>query len=301
MKKRGFFPLFLLSAAILLPALTACRQGFAGDPRLYNKIHSNTYISDISLPEPQYDADADPFKKAEENGIGPDYGGFSASWFDDRWVLPKMSFDGNNIPVCRFDSRLTGWKTEYRPTEEYSYNANDEGNTALAGLSIRPMQIYQYRGKNPLASPYCPYNSSENIKRFRFYRFVGKAIGSISLDQFVIAVDTYSKFVFAYAAVTELNNFSIPQEYEPVELHSEDGRPFYEYDPIGYVQEDGTVVRYRQYEEDMETDRAVNYLPRIHSPAEYPDFPETVARHDPEGQGRSPYYPGLYAGQTQTP
>lgn len=318
MKKRGFFPLFLLSAAILLPALTACRQGFAGDPRLYNGNNKNIYISKINLPAPA------PFPDGSEDWNNPNRL-FPASRFDNEWVLPSVSFNKDNIPFIRFGRGKSGlpWKQGYGPTREYTYNASDEGNRAQVsnfdengvpvedgtwnGFSIRPMTIYQYRGRNPLVAPLCEYNRTDgNMQRFRFYRFVGKSAGAVDLDQFVIAVDTYSKFVFAYAAITDIDKVvgqEVPQEYEPVELHSEDGRPFYEYDPIGYVKENGTVVRYPQYEEDMKTDRAVNYLPRIHRPAEYPDFPETetVARHDPKGQGRSPYYPGLYAGQTQTP
>lgn len=285
---------FTAAAACALFCLLSCRQGFTGDPRLYNSHDSSFYVSDIYLHDKELQPEElDRFEEAADwNRI--DYGGFSGERFDSEWVLPHLEFDINNIPVCTFGARQPGWKISHRLTSEYSYDASDEGNKTYNplfpnGLSFSSMTIYQYRGKNPLAVPGCNYNTSDRMERFRFYRMEGQAV--VDLDQFVIAVDTYSKFVFAYGAITDYTSFGsqrIPTEYEPVERYIEGGRPFYEYDPIGYIDESGKFIRYKRYEEDMRAAEAVNFLPSIH--AGYTE----MAKRQPDGEGRSPYYPLPY-------
>lgn len=284
---------FTAAAACALFCLLSCRQGFTGDPRLYNSHDSSFYVSDIYLHDKELQPEElDRFEEAADwNCI--DYI-FDGNRFDSEWVLPHLEFDIDNIPVCTFGARQPGWKISHRLTSEYSYDASDEGNKTYNplfpnGLSFSSMTIYQYRGKNPLAVPGCGYNTSDRMERFRFYRMEGQAV--VDLDQFVIAVDTYSKFVFAYGAITDYTSFGsqrIPTEYEPVERYIEGGRPFYEYDPIGYIDESGKFIRYKRYEEDMRAAEAVNFLPSIH--ASYTE----MAKRETGGEGRSPYYPLPY-------
>ena len=284
---------FAAAAVCVVLSLISCRQGFTGDPRIYNSHSNDFYTSDIYLSDKELQADEiDRFSEnAEWNKINYVFDG---SKFDTGWVLPRLEFDSDNIPILRFDARPQGWKINYRLTSEYIYDASDEGNKTYNplfpnGLSFSSMVIYQYKGKNPLAVPGCSYNTSDRMTRFRFYRMEGRA--AVSLDQFIIAVDTYSKFVFAYGAIKSYTDFAgqqIPTEYEPVERAIESGRPFYEYDPIGYVDKSGKFIRYTQYEADMRATKAVNFLPSIH--AGY----TAIAKRQPNGEGRSPYYPLPY-------
>lgn len=286
---------FLLS--ILFSVLfTSCNMGMLGQYSDYYYYAPNKNTGgasggdsgpgeDIEIPDIDVDPEKDPFIKGEWNK--PDYK-FDGTKFE-TWLL-KVSFDGSNIPEYGFFEDGTQW-TESHVKEGYpevSFNADNRGWTAQ-GITMKPLTIYRYNHKNPLVAADGAYNTSDRLDRFFFYRIIGAAkvagIGA-NLDQYLIAVDSYSKFVFAYAKVTSTESVmgnAVPNGFGPVESYGEK-RFFYEYDPIGYVDANGTVTLYKSYTDEMRKS-AVDYFPSIHNKVDM-----TIASHSPSGEGRSPYY-----------
>ena len=132
------------------------------------------------------------------------------------------------------------------------------------------------------------YNQSDRMNRFLFYRIKGSAkvagIG-VDLNNYLIAVDTHSKLVFAYAKITKTANAPVvgtpyPIEFKAVELF-ESKKKFYEYDPIGIVHADGKVTLYAEYQNEMRLN-STGYFPSIH------DENRPIASY--QGAGTSPYF-----------
>ncbi len=298
----------LFAALALLFALTACDHGWIGDARLVNR-RTGTTDDDSSSSVGGAGSEAEGEEKEPEEGVGSGEGEggtttttdpfeMDAEWnsinyvfdgnkFDNTWVLKTASFDSDNIPTYGFSSG--SWTLNNSDTCEYYYSVPNGTNTAQ-GYNISSMKTYQYKGKNPKYS----YNNETRIERFRFYRMTGSAASLMSLDQYLIAVDTYSKFVFAYAKVSSTKTINLiiikieyPTGYTAVESYGD--YYFYQYDPIGYVEDDGNVVLYQQYKDDMAAGNdGLTYMPSIHE-----GYTE-IAKRNSNGEGRSPYYPGLY-------
>lgn len=283
---------YAAAALCVLLMCASCGNILLRDPRLYNT--SDTQQK-ASLPAPDIsEAQQRLFADCEKNKDKL----FPAANFDS-WLL-KVSFDKDNVPEYRFfepeDSRK--WQLTQSKTSEYQFNASNDGNKSTTILDdnvldvpINPMRVFQYRGMNPLVSTKSGYNKLPEMERFYFYRFTGNA--GVSLDNYLAAVDTYSKFLFVYGKIDadtakELLGKYIPEDYDAVELFDEGNgkRPFYEYDPIGYVASDGTVRLYQEYRDAMtEGDRgAVDFFPYIKA-----EGAREVARHEEGGAGRSPY------------
>ena len=284
---------FLLS--ILFAVLfTSCNMGMLGQYSDYYYYAPNKNTGgasggdsgpgeDIEIPDIDVDPEKDPFIKGEWNK--PDYK-FDGTKFE-TWLL-KVSFDGSNIPEYGFFEDGTQW-TESHVKEGYpevSFNADNRGWTAQ-GITMKPLTIYRYNHKNPLVAADGAYNTSDRLDRFFFYRIIGAAkvagIGA-NLDQYLIAVDSYSKFVFAYAKVTSTEDVmgnAVPNGFGPVESYGEK-RFFYEYDPIGYVKESGELVLYQEYRDAMLATKSIGFFPAIKDPS------RPMASE--EGPGTSPYY-----------
>lgn len=294
MKKTWYAAAAGAFAAALVCA--SCGNIFLRDPRLYNTNRGGQQkLPVLDAPE------VSPEQQEKFNQYDKDCGGFSADKFITSWLL-KVSFDDKNVPVYEFfdpeqedPSDTRGWIAGTTDKEEHYFDASWDNNKAMGEkFPINPMTVYQYRGKNPLVNPDCAYNNSEVLKRFSFYRFSGKAIGAVDLDNYLAAVDTHSKFLFVYGEITDSDSFgalSIPRAYQTVEVSERaqkraDGtpRPFYEYDPIGYVASDGMVRLYDEYYTAMTGEGgAVDFFPYIK------DGARAVASHEEGGAGRSPY------------
>lgn len=295
---------YAAAALGVLLMCASCGNILLRDPRLYNtnRTQGQQNLPVLDAPE------VSPEQQEKFNQYGKNCNGFSAELFDKSWLL-KVSFDDKNVPVYKFfdpkqedpsDTRgwLVGTDRDSLAKEEYWFNAGEDGNTAQGGWpTINPMTVYQYRGKNPLVRSDSGYNSdsahSDILERFRFYRFSGTAL-IVDLDNYLAAVDTHSKFLFVYAEITDSAaavGQLIPRAYQTVEVSERaqkrtDGtpRPFYEYDPIGYVESDGTVRLYDEYYTAMTGEGgAVDFFPYIKNSA------RAVARHEEGGAGRSPY------------
>lgn len=229
--------------------------------------------------------------------------GYDASIFD-TWFL-RVQFDKDNIPTYTFFEPPAGSSWQQMSSSVYYLDGTPYDNTVSTGIplpefiTMKNVSVYVYRGVNPLLQ-----QQEQNrtypagiLDRFRFYQFTGdaKVLGiGVSLDNYLIAVDTWSKFVFAYGEITAVKKSfgqMVPQQYTAVEkssLHS-GVRPFYEYDPIGYVNADGTVVLYTEYKDRVKENGAVHYFPVIY------DTGRAAAGYEPNAAGCSPYL--LYIAQ----
>ncbi|MCZ9961052.1 hypothetical protein [Brachyspira hyodysenteriae] len=174
---------------------------------------------------------------------------FSSSKFNN-WLL-VAAFNGDNVPTLQFIEKTEDkyWQINNEDTKEYMY----KGKNSKAGMFfISSMTYYQYRGYNPLYTEKRNRDNADMMKRFYFYRFTGKGGGIISLDNTLIAIDIYTKYVYIYGVPVEEDKVfgvDVPQKWGPSDTVKYKGSilPFYKYDPVGHVQEDGTIVLYDFY------------------------------------------------------
>ena len=267
---------------------TSCARRFS--PMYYYNGKESSSNSETDNPASDIEGDEDvpedqdPFKNGEWNDIGYQFDGNKILDF-----LFAASFDGNNVPMYSFFKDGTVWTISDTLTAENKYNAQDGVNTAQ-GYKITEASFYRYDYKNPLVTPESSYNQSERMKRFLFYKIVGKAV-VVPLNNYLIAVDTHSKLVFAYGKITKTGNAmgqAYPTEFKPVEEYG-DKKKFYEYDPIGFLSYDENkdslkLTLYEEYQKEMAKD-ANAYFPQVH------DASRNVAGYDnASSAGRSPYY-----------
>ena len=280
---------YLLFLLIISLFMMSCGNHFFNPRYYYNKSSSSSSSSSDGLtieeaePPAEIPVDEDPFKINSDYN-NPNYGGYDASKFDS-WLF-KASFRDDKLPVYNFfDDSSRSWiagGADWNNVAASFYKANDGENQA-SGYSISSMSIYKYDKDNPLYDDngYLP----GRMDRFRFYSIQGKAV-IIDLKQYLIAVDTYSKFVFAFGAITgtekAINGDLVPTKFEAIEYYA-DKKHFYEYDPIGYVDSTGTVIFYQHYETEFVAN-PTGYSPKQHGYDNY-------AEHNKLKPGKSPYVP----------
>ncbi|AEM21605.1 hypothetical protein Bint_0980 [Brachyspira intermedia PWS/A] len=278
--------LFLLIISIFM---MSCGGHFFNPRYYYNKSASDSEQGEIpdttpETPPEEVPENEDPFKNGDWND--PTYGGYDASKFK-TWLF-KASFQKDKLPIYTFfedDTRywISGVMDWNNIPANY-YDGKDGENYAgsiIGNVSITGLKVYQYVANNPLYSKEGYLEG--RLDRFNFYSINGKA-SVATLRQYLIAVDTYSKFIFAFGAITGTQNVAgdeVPISFEAIEKHG-DKRPFFEYDPIGYVKEDGSVVLYEHYRKEFVA-APTEYMPKIHT-----EF-EKMAEHKENGQGSSPY------------
>ena len=279
---------YLLFLAMISMFIVSCGGHFFNPRYYYTKSSSSSSSLEApntgpeKLPD-EVPAEDDPFKLPEEYN-DPNYQ-FSADKFKN-WLF-KASFKGDKLPIYDFfndDTRnwIQGGADWNNIPAEY-YNGKDGENYAESGLltvDIDNLKVYRYAGENPLYSSlgYLP----GRMDRFNFYSINGNA-SIATLKQYLIAVDTYSKFIFAFGAITDTETImgdKVPTAFEAVEKHG-DKKAFYEYDPIGYVTESGSVILYEHYKTEF-VESPTTYMPSDHG---YP----AMAQPNPTGQGYSPY------------
>lgn len=253
-----------------------------------------TTITETNTP-----GDFNPFYNADptNNWNDPNYK-FSASVVDDFFL--KVVFGSGNIPAYTFyhgtgftsgtytvtNTPLGGTPSQSKVNVK-SYAAPDGLNkvTAPMNVDIKSATFHRFDGRNPLRKPLTKAEQT-NTGRFRFWHFNGDA--SIQkLDQYLCVVDTYSKFIWAYVKITGTGTTAgqaVPVKFDAMENYGAK-RMFWEYDPIGYLNADGSVTLYTEYINDMKNQTAVNFFPQIHDPNR-----QLASRNGVDGAGRSPYY-----------
>ena len=248
--------------SIFVCLLFSCSHGFLKDPRLYNtKKKTNNVIVVAPEPELQLTGGVDPFDDENVWYNDPNEG-FPHTDFETMSLVGTY-FNDDNVPVYAMESGEV-WAIKDASKNEFIHAKAP--NTSGQGYAISNVNWYQYRGKNPLYAADGSYNTTlqltSNLKpklsRFYFYRFTGDTL-SPSLDNFLFAVDTYSKLMFAFAYPTKTENVfgnNVPKAWGPTDGSAFLGTnyQFYMYDPVGYVEKkDGkyTVVMYDWFKQNL--------------------------------------------------
>ncbi len=302
MKKRN--GLFFI-VVFLLITISSCKFGFEST-KFYNQRRRNIDIStdakEVDTSDPgtvEISADKEKkiqelFNDAEQNKDVP----FSASKFDD-WVFYCVNLTDKNIGTYRFDNSGS-WTDDGNYGETFS-------NGKILGSGLRALtNVTYYRYKDRTArwqavrytdfDPFTPERDpDEKLKkreeRFLFFRFTAQSKAG-PLDNTMLCVDTYTKFCWYYAEPAWLDSIlgnKVPKDWVDFEApviptqgeveHTKAYGKFYYYDPVGYVQEDGSVVLYEWAKNDLE---AGYFNPRQ-------NYSETATRA-PDGAGKSPYF-----------
>ena len=283
--------------SILICTFLSCSNGFLKDPRLYNPKRAS---SQTVAPEPelQLTGGVDPFDKIDEwynnpnsNGDEDDKGkvGFSAEEFNQIQITGW--FSDKNVPTYTM-TKGDVWKEGDATKREYVHS--NAPSTEGQGWSITGVTYYQYRGINPGYAADGNYNArlqvtsagKPKLSRFYFYRFTGKGGGVQWLDNNLIAVDTYSKLVFAFSEPVEFSSMGAPTKWDPTDNEAFYGTTyqFYMYDPVGYVlkKDDGSyeIQLYQWFQDSLASG---NYKANINT--EY----STIAEKDKNKPGKSPF------------
>ena len=290
--KRIYLLIFFITALLLY----SCSSRF--NPRYYYNRNRNTAssgetpLADIdSFSVINIDPDKDPFKKGDWNS--PNYNNFTLDL--DNMVI-EASFDGQNRPTYKL-TKAGSWTIKDSSKNEYYYNGK---NTSAAGYNMNNVKYYMYKSKNPTFDASSKYNQSYRLERFYFYKFYGEYM-SVGAENYLIAIDKYSKLVFAFSIPTEWKNMLVryaPKSWGAVELGWEakyqynnrlyfslDGITyFYEYDPVGIVKSDGTIEMYQWCLNSISTNI---YAPRFNGVVG--DTNREIATYGKPG--RSPYMP----------
>lgn len=270
------------------------------NPRYYYQ-QMNTDREENGTEEPDIgeegilDPKKDPFKTGGWND--PNYRGFSLD-LDNEYVIAS-SFDLKNRPKYMLIKDDT-WKSGDIYRNEYYYNGT---NTKAAGFNVSKVKYYMYKNMNPTFGSESSYNKSDRLKRFWFYRFTGSA--GLNTDNYLIAIDSYSKLVFAFAVPTKwkkILGIPAPLEWGAAELGWEASAGsenlnsqikfavsglsyFYEYDPVGIVKPNGEIEIYKWCLDSIGNNK--RYAPRLDGNPS--DLTRKIA--DYGFAGRSPYLP----------
>lgn len=291
----------LVTTAIVLSLLVSCNHGLLKDPRLYNPKKKSAVDTEITVaPEPDlgltggvdaFDFTDEWYNQADEGFPHTDFNTMS---------LVGTYFDNNNVPQYAMQSGDV-WVTKDTAKGEFVHAKAP--NTTGQGYEIKNVHWYQYRGLNPLYAADGTYNSvlqktaqgNPKLSRFHFYRFTGDTL-SPSLDNFLFAVDTYSKLMFAFAYPTKMESVfgnNVPKAWGPTDGSAFLGTTyqFYMYDPVGYVEKvDGkyNVVMYDWFKNNLAKGIYHPTLGGLDSKSSGTAFTET-AQKEPSGAGLSPF------------
>ena len=294
----------ILSVLFIALFAITCSSGF--NPRYYYQQMANGDSGGGDTEEP--DIGGEDILKPEEdpfynyNGERPwneeNYGGFTLNLHDDYVIAASFGLKNEPRYMLIKDDK---WKLKDSSRNEYFYNGT---NTKAAGFTVTKVKYYMYENMNPTFSSTSAYNKSERLKRFWFYRFTGTA--GLETDNYLIAIDRYSKLVFAFAIPVKwktIVGIPAPMEWGSVELGWEasadsanlnsqikfavDGITyFYEYDPVGIVLPNGDIKIYKWCSDSIANNN--RYAPRVYGGKI--DLGRPIANENIE-DGRSPYMP----------
>jgi putative lipoprotein len=277
------------------PALGSAWYSRAASQGKGNETQPPIDNGDEEVPEePQNPGDyieVNPFEYFNENYVYP------ASKFDE-WVVYMTAITATNVASYKFEP-VTPWTDN--GMGEYEYLGRDGKGKVIGEGQLNKtwnLKYYMYKtrkdrwAKSNKFNPNLTAEEAAKQKRFCFYRFTGDASAGTKLDNSTFCVDTYSKFLFFYSEpATKKVTFgnTIPSDWRDYESESHDkhtkkDKKFYEYDPVGYVMEDGSVVIYNWFKAQI---IASNYSPSMNEKYKY------VAKAGKPGEkgrpGHSPY------------
>ncbi len=198
--------------------------------------------------------------------------------FNFNEALIFAEFSAKNVPSMSYGSgdiwKISSDKTYLPPLgDENLYTYEYSGENTTAGVNpITGVTYLKYEGYNPFFAIDSKYNqallvdgSERGMQRFNFYRFKGKGGGIVNLDNMLVAVDTYTSLIFSFGVPTDFETIlgqDSPTKWEAVEVAATapDGQKykFYEYDPAGYIDAQGSFVMYDWYVNNLSQANAAN-------------------------------------------
>ena len=181
---------------------------------------------------------------------------------------------------------IRSWNSGNVSKNEFIYEAPYGESTNTGGLGpivlelpIQNLKIYVYRGINPFETS----SRNDTEKQFYFYKYDGLVFG-VPINNNLVAVDTKTGLIFPYAVPEYWNQVSgnwAPTGWISAEL-GKTGKygttdqqetftayKFWQYDPIGKVNDDGTVTLEQFYTDGL---RAHDYKPRYTGSSPYKDI-----------------------------
>lgn len=296
--------------SIFVCLLFSCSHGFLKDPRLYNARMGakDTTITVAPEPELQLTGGVDPFDDVDKWYNNPNSNGdklnpgkldFPHTDFETLSLVGTY-FNDDNVPEYAMQKEDVWVSKDTSKSEFIHAKAPD---TTGQSYAISNVNWYSYRGRNPLYAADGAYNTTlqltsnlnPKLSRFYFYRFTGDTL-SPSLDNFLFAVDTYSKLMFAFAYPTKTENVfgnNVPKAWGPTDGSAFLGTnyQFYMYDPVGYVEKvDGqyNVVMYDWFKNNLAKGIYQPTLGGLNDKSEGNVLDE-VASKTPSGAGTSPF------------
>lgn len=293
----------VLWIAVLSCLLFSCNHGLLKDPRLYNakkkSAGGDSAITVAPEPELQLTGGVDAFDLLDEWYNQSEEGGFPATEFENMSLVGTY-FNNENVPVYAMAAGNVWQPGDSSKSEFVHAKAPD---TTGQGYGISNVYWYSYRGRNPLYAADGAYNTqlqvtaegNPKLNRFYFYRFTGDTL-SPSLDNFLFAVDTYSKFMFAFAYPTKMESVfgnNVPKAWGPTDGSAFLGTSyqFYMYDPVGYVEKvDGkyNVVMYDWFKNNLAKGIYQPTLGGLNDKSQGTAYTEE-AKKEAGGQGKSPF------------
>ena len=287
----------------------SCSHGLLKEPRLYNaKKTEKSAMAVAPEPELQLTGGVDTFDNTDQwynnpnaNGdeSNPDKEDFPHTDFETMSLVGTY-FNDSNVPVYAMRHENVWVSKDATKAEFVHAKAPD---TEGQGYGISNVHWYQYRGRNPVYAADGNYNyvlqftakGNPKLSRFYFYRFTGDTL-SPSLDNFLFAVDSYSKFMFAFAKPTASKSVfgnNVPTAWGPTDGSAFLGTnyQFYMYDPVGYVEKvDGkyNVVMYDWFKNNLAKGEYQPTLGGLDDKSQGTVLTK-VAEKKPDGQGTSPF------------
>ena len=188
----------------------------------------------------------------------PVIGGFSSDDIVENSLICS-SFSGANVPILWYKDG--SWEAGNQDVNEFVYHGD---NTTAGSNNISNVYYYSYRGQSPFFAADHSYNTAvygagdeTRMSRFVFYRFTGET-ALPDLDNYLVAVDSYTRLFFSFGIPTGYDDFfgqKVPNAWGPVDLLCADSdgntHKFYEYDPAGYIDDDGDFVRMEWYNQNL--------------------------------------------------
>ncbi len=287
--------------SIFVCLLFSCSHGFLKDPRLYNtKKKTNNVIVVAPEPELQLTGGVDPFDDENVWYNDPNEGFLHTDF--ETLSLVGTWFNDDNVPEYAMQKEDV-WVS--KDTSKFEFIHAKAPDTTGQGYGISNVHWYSYRGKNPLYAMDGAYNTQLQVtakgnfklSRFYFYRFTGDTL-SPSLDNFLFAVDTYSKLMFAFAYPTKTENVfgnNVPKAWGPTDGEAFLGTTyqFYMYDPVGYVEKvDGqyNVVMYDWFKKNLAKGIYQPTLGGLNDKSQGTALTEVASKEkDSAGAGTSPF------------
>ena len=287
----------------------SCNHGLLKDPRLYNaKKTEKSAMAVAPEPELQLTGGVDTFDNTDQWYNNPNANGdesnpnkedFPHTDFETMSLVGTY-FNDSNVPVYAMRHENVWVSKDATKAEFVHAKAPD---TEGQGYGISNVHWYQYRGRNPVYAADGNYNNvlqftakgNPKLSRFYFYRFTGDTL-SPSLDNFLFAVDSYSKFMFAFAKPTASKSVfgnNVPTAWGPTDGSAFLGTnyQFYMYDPVGYVEKVAgkyNVVMYDWFKNNLAKGEYQPTLGGLDDKSQGTVLTK-VAEKKPDGQGTSPF------------